>query len=303
MMANYTLRQLKYFVTTAKCRSVTEASRKLYIAQPSISGAIKSLEDSFGVQLFIRHHAQGVSLTPSGSRFYRKAQKLLRMAHIFEQDALADNDMVSGKISVGCFETVAPLILPKLIRGFKTLYPGIETLIQDGEQHELVHSLTTGSLDVSLLYNHDLNSNIVTDVLVAPRKPYVLLSAHHPLAQNKQVSLADLATEPMVLLDLLPSRNYFLNLFTRVGITPNIVFSSPSLELVRGMVGQGLGFAILVTRPYGQYSYDGQPLATVELQDEVEGSGLVVAWLTANQLTKPAQLFVEFCKSELANMH
>lgn len=301
-MANYTLRQLKYFVTTAKCQSVAEASRKLYIAQPSISTAIKSLEDSFGVQLFIRHHAQGVSLTPSGARFYSKAQNLLRMAHMFEQDALADNDMVSGKITVGCFETVAPLILPKLIRGFKTLYPGIEALIRDGEQDELVQGLATGSLDVALLYNHDLNSSIVTDVLVAPRKPYILLPSNHRLAQQAQVSLADLAVEPMVLLDVLPSRNYFLNLFTQAGITPNIVFSSPSIEIVRGMVGQGLGFAILVTRPHGQYSYDGQPLATAELQDDVEGSGLVVAWLTRNQLTKPAQLFAEFCKTELANM-
>ncbi|VEA71628.1 HTH-type transcriptional regulator tdfR [Serratia rubidaea] len=123
-MANYTLRQLKYFVTTAKCRSVAEASRKLYIAQPSISTAIKSLEDSFGMQLLIRHHAQGVSLTPSGARFYRKAQKLLRMAHIFEQDALADNDLVAGKINIGCFETVAPLILPKLIRALKRCIRG-----------------------------------------------------------------------------------------------------------------------------------------------------------------------------------
>lgn len=301
-MANYTLRQLKYFVTTAKCRSVAEASRKLYIAQPSISTAIKGLEDSFGVQLFIRHHAQGVSLTPSGARFYSKAQQLLRMAHLFEQDALADNDMVSGKINIGCFETVAPLILPKLIRGFKTLYPGIETIIRDGEQHELVKSLNSGNLDLALVYNHDLNNNIATDVLVAPRKPYVLLPANHPLASQQQVSLGDLAEEPMVLLDVLPSRNYFLNLFTQAGITPNIVFSSPSIELVRGMVGQGLGFAILVTRPHGQHSYDGQPLATVELRDEVEGSGLVVAWLTRNQLTKPAQLFVEFCKTELENM-
>ncbi|MGW1444639.1 LysR family transcriptional regulator [Serratia rhizosphaerae] len=301
-MANYTLRQLKYFVTTAKCRSVAEASRKLYIAQPSISTAIKSLEDSFGIQLFIRHHAQGVSLTPSGARFYRKAQKLLRMAHIFEQDALADNDLVAGKINIGCFETVAPLILPKLIRGFKTLYPGIETIVRDGEQHELVQSLTAGNLDLALLYHHELNNNIVTDALAEPQKPYVLLSACHPLAHRDRVTLADLATEPMVLLDVLPSRNYFLNLFTRAGITPNIVFSSPSIEMVRGMVGQGLGFAILVTRPHGRHSYDGQPLATVELQDEVEGSGLVAAWLSRNPLTKPAQLFVEFCKNELATM-
>lgn len=301
-MANYTLRQLKYFVTTAKCRSVAEASRKLYIAQPSISTAIKGLEDSFGVQLFIRHHAQGVSLTPSGARFYNKAQKLLRMAHIFEQNALADNDMVSGQINIGCFETVAPLILPKLIRGFKTLYPGVETIIRDGEQHELVQNLTAGNLDVALLYHHELNHHISTDVLAEPRKPYVLLPANHRFAQQTQVSLAELATEPMILLDVLPSRNYFVNLFTQAGITPNIVFSSPSIEMVRGMVGQGLGFAILVTRPYGQYSYDGQPLVAIDLQDEVEGSGLVVAWLTRNQLTKPAQLFVEFCKTELAGM-
>lgn len=66
-MAAYNLRQLKYFVTTAECGSVAEASRKLYIAQPSVSTAIKHLEESFGVQLFIRHHAQGVSLTPSGA--------------------------------------------------------------------------------------------------------------------------------------------------------------------------------------------------------------------------------------------
>ena len=67
-VAAYNLRQLKYFITTVECGSVAEASRKLYIAQPSISTAIKGLEDSFGVQLLIRHHAQGVSLTPSGAR-------------------------------------------------------------------------------------------------------------------------------------------------------------------------------------------------------------------------------------------
>ena len=97
-MAAYTLRQLKYFVTTVECGSVAEASRKLYIAQPSISTAIKGLEDSFGLQLFIRHHAQGVSLTPGGSRFYKKALELLRMAREFEQNALADNDVVAGQI-------------------------------------------------------------------------------------------------------------------------------------------------------------------------------------------------------------
>ena len=74
-MAAYNLRQLKYFVTTVECGSVAEASRKLYIAQPSVSTAIKHLEESFGVQLFIRHHAQGVSLTPSGDHAAPKTSR------------------------------------------------------------------------------------------------------------------------------------------------------------------------------------------------------------------------------------
>ncbi len=126
-MAAYNLRQLKYFITTVECGSVAEASRKLYIAQPAISTAIKGLEDSFAVQLLIRHHAQGVSLTPSGARFFRKAQELLRMAREFEQNALADNDIVAGQIDIGCFETVAPLYLPQLIAGFSALYPGVKS--------------------------------------------------------------------------------------------------------------------------------------------------------------------------------
>ncbi|BDH44583.1 transcriptional regulator [Salmonella enterica subsp. enterica serovar Choleraesuis] len=301
-MPNYTLRQLKYFVTTVGCGSVAEASRKLFIAQPSISTAIKSLEESFGVQLFIRHHAQGVSLTPSGTRFYNKAQKLLRMAHEFEQNTLADNDLVSGRIDIGCFETVAPLVLPKLIRGFKERYPGVEIFIRDGEQHELVQGLTAGDFDLALLYNHDLNASITTQQLVEPRTPYVLLPADHPLAGQSEVTLSQLAPEPMILLDVMPSRHYFVDLFTQAGYTPNIVFSSPSIEMVRGMVGQGFGFAILVTRPYGNHSYDGQPLAVARLKGKVEGSGLVAAWLTQSPLTKPARLFVAYCERMLVDM-
>ncbi len=246
-MASYTLRQLKYFVTTVECGSVAEASRKLYIAQPSISTAIKGLEESFGVQLFIRHHAQGVSLTPSGARFYRKAQELLRMAHEFEQNALADNDVVAGQIDIGCFETVAPLYLPRLISGFRERYPGVEIRISDGEQQELVQGLTAGRFDLALLYEHDLDATISTDPLMPAQRPYALLPENHRFAKQDKVSLRDLVLEPMILLDVQPSRTYFVRIFEELGLNPHIAFSSPSIEMVRGMVGQGFGFSVLVT--------------------------------------------------------
>jgi DNA-binding transcriptional LysR family regulator len=302
-MAAYNLRQLKYFVTTADCGSVAEASRKLYIAQPSVSTAIKHLEESFGVQLFIRHHAQGVSLTPSGSRFYRKALELLRVAHEFEQNALADNDVVTGQIDIGCFETVAPLYLPRLIAGFKERWPGVEIRIRDGEQQELVQALTAGSIDMAMMFEHDLDSTIETTPLMPPQQPYALLPANHRFAQQARVSLHDLVLEPMILLDVVPSRTYFVSIFEERGLTPNIVFSSPSIEMVRGMVGNGFGFSILVTKPFSDYTYDGQQVVCVPLAETVTGSGLSAAWLRRVQLTKPVQLFVDHCREELARLY
>ncbi|AZF16553.1 LysR substrate-binding domain-containing protein [Pseudomonas sp. R3-18-08] len=301
-MAAYNLRQLRYFVTTAECGSVAEASRKLYIAQPSVSTAIKQLEDSFGVQLFIRHHAQGVSLTPSGARFYRKALELLRVAHEFEQNALADNDVVAGQIDIGCFETVAPLYLPRLIAGFKTRWPGVEIRLRDGEQQELVQALTAGTIDVAMLFEHDLGGAIETTPLMPPQQPYALLPSDHRFARQAKVSLVDLVLEPMILLDVLPSRTYFVSIFDERGLTPNIVFSSPSIEMVRGMVGRGFGFSILVTKPFSEYTYDGQKVVCIPLAETVTGSGLSAVWLKRAPLTKPVQLFVDYCREELARL-
>lgn len=301
-MATYTLRQLKYFVTTVEARSVAEASRQLYIAQPSISTAIKGLEESFNVQLFIRHHAQGVSLTPAGTRFYHKALELLRVSREFEQNALADNDVVTGQVDIGCFETVAPLYLPQLIAGFRALYPGVGIRMRDGEQQELVQGLTAGTFDLAFLYDHELDGTIETEPLMPPQKPYVLLPEGHRFANQKQVSLRDLCPEPMILLDVQPSRTYFVGLFHELGLTPNIVFGSPSIEMVRGMVGQGFGFSLLVTRPHSKCTYDGKQVVIIDIAETVAPSGLVSARLKRGQLTKPAQIFLDFCRERLAEM-
>lgn len=299
-MAHYTLRQLKYFLATAEAGSVAQASRNLYIAQPSVSSSIKALEESFGVQLFIRHHAQGVTLTPAGVRFHRKAQALLRMAHEFEQNALADNDVVTGQVDIGCFETVAPLLLPRLIAGFRSLYPGVSIHIRDGEQQELVQGLTAGTFDVAFLYDHELDSTIDVQPLMPAQRPYVLLPQTHPLAERQQISLHEVYREPMVLLDVQPSRTYFVSLFHELGLAPMIEFGSPSIEMVRCMVGEGFGYSVLVTRPFSPWTYGGRQVATVEISDAVSPSGLVSARLKRNQLTKPAQLFVDFCREQLS---
>lgn len=301
-MPAYTLRQLRYFASTVELGSVAAASRQLQIAQPSVSAAIKGLEDSFDIQLFIRQ-AQVLSLTPAGSRFYRETCDLLRQAYLFEQNALADCSMISGTVDVGCFETAAPLYLPRILGSFSQQYPGVKVRVQDGEQHDLVAGLQAGRFDLAILYRHALDETIETASLMRPMQPHVLLPEGHRLAAQQAVSLHDLAAEPMVELDVQPSRTYFLSVFQELGLEPNVVLRSPSIEMVRGLVGQGFGFSLLVTRPFSHCTYDGQVLVTRPLLEQVTGSELVMARLRRNVLTRPAQIFMAHCQDLLLATH
>ncbi len=199
---HFTLKQLKYFVTVVEEDSIVEAARKLHVSQPSISVGIRNLEESFNQVLFIRHHAQGVSLTPSGRRVYERAREVLRLSQELESSSRAENEMISGTVGIGCFESAAPLYMPKLVASFKQKYPDISVQLYDGEQHELLLGLHRGRFDLVFTYDLELGGSIVKEALNAPHKPYALLPAGHPLAQRRSVTLGELSREPMVLLDV-----------------------------------------------------------------------------------------------------
>jgi DNA-binding transcriptional LysR family regulator len=298
-MVSYNLRQLRYFVATVEAGSVAEASRRVNISQPSISASIKALEEGFGVQLLIRHHASGVSLTPVGARFYRHAQELLAHASSFERSALDENDALSGKIELGFYATFGPLYVPSLLTKFRQLYPKVTINLRDGLQNTLIEGLRQGAFDLVLMYDFGLDPSIERIVLLPDLKPHAVLAKSHRLAAETSVSLSMLIEEPFVLLDVPPSGGYFRSIFDEVGLTPNVAYSSPSLEMVRSLVGQGLGYSVLVTKPAADMTYDGHEIVTVPISDLVSTSTMVVAWSRQTQLTKQARALAEFCKIAL----
>lgn len=302
-MPSFTLRQIKYFITTVECGSLAKASKVLYIAQPSISTAIKKIEDHFDTQLLIRHHAKGISLTPSGKRFYEEAKKLLKECYEFEQTMLSNSDVVGGILDVGCFETAAPLFLPKLIADFKKKYPLVEINIKDGEEEFLLTGLRNGKFDLVFIYDQNMPHDVTSVAATAPQRPYLLLNQSHPLTPRKSISLYDIYKEPLILLDISPSKDYFISLFTNLGLEPNIAFRSPSIEMVKGMVAQGFGYSVLVTKPYSPYSYDGNLLIDRPISEEVQTSALHIAWMESTQLPRSAKLFIEFCQIQLAEIY
>lgn len=294
IMLRYSLRQLEYFVVTAERCSVADAARKLNVSQPSVSKAITNLESQFSTQLFIRHHARGVSLTQAGERLLVDARSLLRYANDLQQSALDSGEFISGQVEVACFTSVAPVFMPALITDFQQAYGGISVHLHEGNQDKLVSGLISGRYELALMFDLTLPKDIAIEKM-ASFYPYILLPEGHPQASKKAVSLRDMMNDNLVLLDVPPSRDYFLGIFRSIGLEPPVCFSSPSLEMVRGMVGQGQGYSLLVTHPHLDFTYDGQKIVTLPLADDIPRTELGIARLVQIRPTRAMNLFADYC--------
>ncbi len=298
-MRAYTLRQLAYFVAAAEHGGVAQAARALNVSQPSVSMAIAKLEGLFGVQLLLRHHAHGVTPTPAGRPLLAEARSLLAHAGELAEQARGLGEAVSGRLDVGCYLTLAPFFMPRIVAGFRNAHPDVEIALHEGHQDALLEGMAAGRHTVALIYDVELPDQVEAEPLV-DLPPYALLPAGHPLAESKAVPLAALAAEPFVLLDVPPGREYFTSLFTRAGLVPDIRLRSDSIETVRGMVASGLGVSLLVTRPAGDTAYDGRGLACRPLAETVEPGHIVLARLAQARPTRLVEAFAAHCRAYFA---
>lgn len=249
MAERFTLRQIEYFVTAGETGSVALAAERLNISPPSVSAAVAHLEALFGIALFIRHHAQGVALTPEGRRFLAESKRLLATAAELHGLAAGMANDVRGPLSVGCLIVLAPLMLPPLRRGFIDAHPAVTLSARAGHQAALIDDLRAARIDIAVTYDLGLPSDIIfTPLAVLP--PRALIPSGHELAVRDEVSLAELARLPLLLLDLPLSRDYLLSLFAAAGLTPRIAERIPDYDLLRSMVANGFGYGLAnVRRP------------------------------------------------------
>ncbi|MFD5388895.1 LysR family transcriptional regulator [Streptomyces sp. NPDC127074] len=264
----FTLLQLRYFLVAAERGSMTEASGALHIAQSAVSAAIHNLERDLRVQLFIRRRGRGLTLTPAGERLQQQARELLARAREIEREARGDGETISGPVAVGCFVTLAPYYLPPLFSECTDRYPGIEIDVVEGETDQLVQALGAGRIDFALTYDLGLTAEMdLRSETIARAPAYVIVAADHPLARHGSVELAELSAEPLVLLDLPHSRDYFRSLVAATGTAPDVRYRTRSYETVRSLVARGLGYSVLNQRPATGQTYGGGEIAELELRD------------------------------------
>ncbi len=204
-----------------------------------------------------------------------------------------------GSLALGCFQTFAPYVVPALLARLARMHPGMALTLLEADQGRLLAGLRSGDLDVALLYDFGLGADIDREPL-AELSPYVLLPQGHALATSGAIALEALLPEPLILLDLEPSRDYFLSLFRNRGFEPRIGHRTGSFEMVRGLVGHGLGYSLLATKPANSMSYDGRALVTRPLTAAARNSRLVLANLARRPMSANAQLFAGHCRAFFA---
>ncbi|HWK86733.1 MAG TPA: LysR family transcriptional regulator [Xanthobacteraceae bacterium] len=295
-MNRLSLRALQYFLEAARHKSVSAAARKLHISPASVSVAIADLETDLDVQLFVRQPAKGMKLTPAGEVIVAEAHSLLSHADEFQQRAGALGDSLSGELSIACFTNLGPAYFSNLLAQFCSLHPSVSIKIYVGDQQEILSGLLGGQFELAVTFDLDIPKNFQW-LKLASIPPQVVLPANHVLAKAKRISLKRLALEPLILMDLPHTRDYFMSLFHRLHISPNVRFSSTNFEMVRTLVGNGLGYSILNLVPNLSMTYDGTRVKYVPISDDVRP--LQVGCLSVGRVAqrRVAKAFIDQAKS------
>ncbi|WP_424941309.1 LysR family transcriptional regulator [Aliiroseovarius sp. S253] len=286
MALRFTLRQLEYFVAVGEEGSISHASERVNVSSPSISAAISQLEDEFGLPLFVRKHAHGLSLTQAGRQFMAQAKQVLQEADALNRLAGDISGNVQGPLNIGCLVTFAQVLLPAIRRQFELKYPDVRVSQIETDQLSLIEQLRRAQIDVALSYDLEIPPDLEF-VPLRSLPPYAMVPEGHPLARQNEVEVAELLDYPMVLLDLPLSSNYFLSFFDQTGRKPRIVERTRDMAVMRSMVANGFGYAIANIRPYSDLSPDGRRLVFIPLKGEQRPMqlGLIIPEGARNVLT------------------
>lgn len=253
------------FLAVAESGSTAAAARTLNLSQPSVSVALKELEQTLGQKLFQRFAAKGMAPTAFGLRKLGQARQIATRLASFQQGDVADEEP-SGSVAFGYFSTLGPQYVPAVLRLMATRYPHVDVSLQEADLAELNRLTESGRVELALSYAVTPFPHAAVEV-IGELTPYALLPADHPLAREEEVSIAALTEQKFVLIDLPLSRDFLLSVFRAEGAEPKVAYKTTSLDMAFGMVANGLGVSVLVTRQAGGLAYDGRSVVRRRLKD------------------------------------
>lgn len=292
------IRQLRYFITVAEYLNFTKAANQLYVAQSAISQQIADLEDQIGVKLFIRNK-RSVKLTPAGSVFLKEAIEIVEKTSGAIEKAKQTDEGIIGSLSIGFLAVHARSFLPSIIKRFRELYPKVELQLNHFPSKMLKDELEHGELDIALTLPSGLQRIEEIEIEPITKEPYcIVMNKNHSLANNKKITLSDVAGEPFIIHNRhdspVGSYDFIVQLCEQHGFTPKIVSQPRFVDTVPVLVEADMGISIL---PKSFEAVSSPSLRFVEIdQFEDQHFELVIAW-KKNNMNPSLSLFLKVLRS------
>ncbi len=278
-----TLNELRYVVAVARERHFGRAAESCFISQPTLSVAVKKLEEELGVSLFERRKGE-VSVTPIGEQIVAQAQRVLEEASGIRQIARQGQDQLDGTLRLGAIYTIGPYLLPHLIPELRQRAPRMPLIIEEDYTANLAEKLKRGDTDAILISLPFDEPGVLT--LPLYREPFVLLlPSSHPLNKKADFDVSDLQQEDVLLLG---AGHCFRDQV--LAVCPDCIHRSAndgspaqaleggSLETIRYMVAGGLGVTILPCSAAGAERFSERLLNVRPFKRDTPSRVVALAW-------------------------
>ncbi len=278
-----TLTELKYIVAVSRQKHFGHAAESCFVAQPTLSVAIKKLEDELGVIIFERGGSE-ISMTPLGALIVAQAERVLEQTAAIKELSKQNKDPLAGQFRLGVIYTVAPYLLPPLVKTMIETVPQMPLILQEQFTVRLLEMLRQGELDAAIMAlpfsDHGLR------VLPLYDEPFVVaLPKQHPWAGRSTISSDELKSETMLLLgnghcfrdqvlEVCPEMSRFSTSGDGIART----FEGSSLETIRHMVASGIGITVLPQASVPDLKAHDGMLRYVPLAPPVPTRRVVIAW-------------------------
>ena len=277
-----TLTELKYIVALAREKHFGRAAEACFVSQPTLSVAIRKLEDELGVQLFERGTA-GIQTTAMGDQLIDQAQKVLDEASLLKDLARQGRDPLVGPLRVGVIFTIGPYLLPWLVPQMIQAHPSMPMLLQENYTVKLLETLRQGEIDVLILAEPFDAQGLVIEP-VYDEHFMVAVPRQHPWAKRRRIPSAELTQQTMLLLgsghcfrdqvvEICPE----LSRFSQASSGIQKTFEGSSLETIRHMVASGVGITVLPQTACPRSRDDGF-LCYIPFESPAPNRRVVLAW-------------------------
>lgn len=281
-----TLTELRYVVTLARERHFGRAAERCHVSQPTLSVAVKKLEDELGIPLFERSK-NSIRVTETGKRIIEQAQRVLDQVGVIRDMAQDGKNQLNAPLKVGAIYTIGPYLFPHLLPELRRAAPDMPLYIEENYTATLRQKLRQSELDAIIIALPFEEPEVVT--LPLYDEPFVvLLPGGHPLTERESLTAEELAKEQLLLLgpghcfrdQVLESCPPLVAAVTRNpnAKAPSLVTEGSSLETIRHMVASGLGITVLPLSAATAMQYDESILAVRPFAAPVPFRTVALAW-------------------------